>query len=296
MNSREIKFNKIYGFQVAYWLKGGPVHEVVKNWDDDFAFGHDPREEDFLWMLRQVLKEGDIFCDIGANIGLTTLAALRKIGKNGFVYAIEPDPRNQKLLSITCQKNNLLNRMNILPFAISNKPGKIKFLFDKSTNLSRIDSNGVEVDCLSLSTMKWYRGIPSVFKMDAEGAEVEIIEGAIDLFKSNPNKTFRLLIEVHPSTYTSERSFEKQLVNLLDIGFKFKFVASAGYFKPKIFEELGYEPHLIFQDGNYTRGVYTNIDEEHALYYSTQVEKSYIPDVEEWTDKVVRSILLERKG
>jgi len=292
INQREIKWNKVYGFDVAYWIHGGQVHDVVGSWIDDFAFGYDPREGDFLWMLRQVLRDGDIFCDIGANIGLTTLAALRKIGKNGFVYAIEPDPRNQLLLSLTCQRNNLVNRMNILPFAVSNKLGKCKFKLAKQTNVSKIDSEGIDVDTITLSAMKWYRGIPSTFKMDVEGSEVEIIEGALDLFKQD--RKFNVLIKVHPSTYSPEHDFEKQLRNLLDIGFKFVYVCSAGYFKPKIFDDLGYEPMLIFQDGNYTRGIYDDIDEDHALYYSTHTVRSYIPDVEEYTNKIVRSILLSK--
>lgn len=296
INLREIKSNKVYGFNVNYWMKGGSVHDVVARFDDEMAFGHDPREEDFLWMMRQVLKPGDVFFDLGANIGLTTLAALRVIGKSGFVYAIEPDQRNIQLLSMTVAANNLQNRVHIHPLAISNYVGVAKFAQNAATNLSRIEPGGIDVNVLTLLNFNYYKGLPALFKFDIEGGEVEAIDGAIDLFNKYPDKTFRLLMEVHPSVYTPERSLEKQLIRLMDIGFVFKYVASAGYYQPPVFKELGYEPHLIFQDGNYSRGVYTGMDPEHALYYSTHTEKFFIPDVEEWTNKVCRSILLERIG
>ena len=59
------------------------------------------RELAFMGLLQEEIKEGMVCVDLGSNIGYTTLYMLQNAGQDGFVYAIEPDPRNLSLL----QKN-----------------------------------------------------------------------------------------------------------------------------------------------------------------------------------------------
>ena len=39
------------------------------------------------------LRAGDIFIDIGANIGTVTLEASKKIGDNGKIFSFEANPK-----------------------------------------------------------------------------------------------------------------------------------------------------------------------------------------------------------
>ncbi len=41
-----------------------------------------------------VLNKGDVFVDVGANIGYYTVYASKKVGDDGLVIAIEPDARS----------------------------------------------------------------------------------------------------------------------------------------------------------------------------------------------------------
>lgn len=77
--------------------------------------------------------------DIGANIGYYTLLESKIVGKNGRVIAIEPSPVNFPQL----QKNiKIQDASNIEAHQLAggNINGKINFLLDKHSNLSRIVS------------------------------------------------------------------------------------------------------------------------------------------------------------
>ena len=53
--------------------------------------GHSGSEvENFVW---KYLRAGDIFIDIGANIGTVTLEASKKIGDNGKIFSFEANPK-----------------------------------------------------------------------------------------------------------------------------------------------------------------------------------------------------------
>lgn len=49
-------------------------------------------------IFQRVVKEGNTVVDLGANIGYFTLLAARLAGKDGHVYAFEPEPRNYSYL------------------------------------------------------------------------------------------------------------------------------------------------------------------------------------------------------
>ena len=60
-----------------------------------------------LMIFSQILNEGDIFIDIGANIGWHTLFGALKVGKTGRVYAFEPVKTNYDVLVKNIQINKL---------------------------------------------------------------------------------------------------------------------------------------------------------------------------------------------
>lgn len=60
-------------------------------------------------VIRGLLREGDVFVDIGANIGYFTLLASDAVGSTGKVFAFEPDPRNFRLLRKNVETNRCKN-------------------------------------------------------------------------------------------------------------------------------------------------------------------------------------------
>ncbi|MFH1077135.1 MAG: FkbM family methyltransferase, partial [Pseudomonadota bacterium] len=54
-------------------------------------------------VMERLLKPGDIFADVGANIGYISLFARSLVGPEGFIIAFEPDPK-----AITLYKGNMV--------------------------------------------------------------------------------------------------------------------------------------------------------------------------------------------
>ena len=55
-------------------------------------------EENETALIKKEIEQGNIVLDIGANIGYYTLIVAKLVGKNGKVFAFEPDPTNFALL------------------------------------------------------------------------------------------------------------------------------------------------------------------------------------------------------
>src|SRR5664279_1756690 len=56
-----------------------------------------------------LLHEGDVFVDVGANIGYFTLLASHAVGRTGKVFAFEPGPGNVRLLRKNVEANQCGN-------------------------------------------------------------------------------------------------------------------------------------------------------------------------------------------
>ena len=65
------------------------------------------RELDHKWIIDNELLYGNTVLDLGANIGYYAVMAAKKIGNEGKIYAIEPDPRNIELLKKNISINNI---------------------------------------------------------------------------------------------------------------------------------------------------------------------------------------------
>jgi FkbM family methyltransferase len=151
--------------------------------------------------------EGDTVVDVGAHIGLYTIIAAKRVGPTGKVIAIEPDPENFKIL----KKNILLNQLSNVEYlecaAYSTKK-KLK-LFLPEVERGRTIFNTVmedrvksyddfiEVESNTLDNILNEKNVQRVnyVKIDVEGAELEVLKGAVNTLSSNKDLT--LLIEVH---------------------------------------------------------------------------------------------------
>ena len=70
--------------------------------------------------MSEILKQGNTFIDIGANVGVMTFHGAKLVGETGKVIAVEPNPDNLQLLYRGILKNNTRN-VYVMPFAASDK-------------------------------------------------------------------------------------------------------------------------------------------------------------------------------
>src|SRR5262249_10048037 len=81
-------------------------HAVLANINDGGGF-----EPGLRRLLERVLEPGMVFLDVGAHLGLHTLAAGRHVGKSGRVFSFEPTPVTYELLCRTLRLNGLNDRV-----------------------------------------------------------------------------------------------------------------------------------------------------------------------------------------
>lgn len=134
--------------------------------------------------------------DIGANVGLYTLIASRAVRPGGRVVAVEPVPRNLEFIRKHCAINSVTN-VRIAECAVTRWSGPMRFAFGQSHETGRVSPDGELVvrgvsldDLVDLSDT----GLPDVIKIDVEGAEVDVLNGARRVFSG---KRPRLIIAVH---------------------------------------------------------------------------------------------------
>ena len=145
--------------------------------------------------LLNLIKDDDIFYDIGANIGYYTVI-LGNYLKNGKVISVEPDKSNLRFLKLNIKKNNLKNII-VIPKAVSDKKGYNTLYVDKvtgrtssleksawHTSFNIIDESKVETETMDSLTYKY--GVPTIIKCDIEGHELSFLEGAKETLKYQP--------------------------------------------------------------------------------------------------------------
>jgi len=284
--------NKVFNNWMCLLRDGKGIHAKLRGWKK----GHPDREPAFMWVFRNELKPGMVFYDIGANVGYQTLIGAEILNGNGSVVAFEPDPRNAKLLQMSINKNGYKN-IEVKQVVVSDSYGETSFHLSDATNLSSVIKTKHSKEEVKIKTIVLECDqpliLPNFIKMDVEGHEVEVIRGAINMFAEN-NFACKILIEVHPRTYSKERSLETELRKLLALGFNTKYVISAAVAIPDLFKEKKYTPVKVFQAGQYYRGVYNNVSNDNMLELACYCHEQVVPNGE-ISDKIVRAIMLERK-
>lgn len=164
------------------------------------------REAGVLDFARVFVPKGGVAWDVGANVGLFSFAAAGVAGKNGFVAAFEPESSCISLL----QRSRALDRdkrarVEVFPIAISNSRGISEFhVAGSSTSASHLQGAGDTtfagrvtdkrmVVTAALDDFIDALPQPSAIKIDVEGHEVSVLEGARNLIaRSRPT----VLVEV----------------------------------------------------------------------------------------------------
>jgi len=132
------------------------------------------------------VKPGSVIYDIGANVGFFSLLAAELSGQTGQVYAFEPLPRNVEFL----RKHVALNRIeNVTVFeaAVSDRGGEAFFDLSASTSMGHLAETGMlKVQMASLDDLLSDGMIlpPDFIKIDVEGAEFDVLNGAKTLFST----------------------------------------------------------------------------------------------------------------
>jgi len=148
------------------------------------------------------LKPGMTFVDVGANIGLFSLAAGKVVGQTGRVYAFEPDSGNCALLKRNMEQNGYA-KVTIVAKAVSDRSGTCMLFeseFNKGDHRTYEVSKGrkhVTIETVSLDAYFPAGTRIDMIKMDIEGAEEAALKGMDRIIDENPK--LQMIIECWPA-------------------------------------------------------------------------------------------------
>lgn len=147
-----------------------------------------------LNVMDKCLREGDIFIDVGANIGLMSIFSSRAVGKKGKVYSFEPVLETFTILQKNIEINKIRN-IDAFNIGISDSKGK-SFIY---TNPSAGKGSSSFIKPPDQSESKEYEIIIETLdeflighdltnirmvKIDVEGWELHVLRGAKPLLQS----------------------------------------------------------------------------------------------------------------
>jgi len=142
-------------------------------------------EYEDMGFLLHFLRDTDIFADVGANVGSYTMLASAHVRARSI--CIEPVPYTYNILKQNIALNHLEDRTVALNIGIGSASGKIKFtksLGPMNHVAVATDMDTIDVPIDSLDNVLLNR-TPCLIKIDVEGYEKEVINGAPKLL-SNP--------------------------------------------------------------------------------------------------------------
>lgn len=207
-NEIEVKIRPLVEFETAYAIRLGDGYVLAPKDEPIFALmlmdattgGLEPGTRK---CIQRLLLPGMRAIDVGANIGLHTLACARSVGASGKVYAFEPEERIADLLVQTLRLNGLV-WVDMHREAAGAKTGSEKFHISQIPGHSSLYELPTEEEGGSriVNVVRLDDVIPDneqidFIKIDVEGAELDVLKGASRIIDANPNIV--LIAEYGPS-------------------------------------------------------------------------------------------------
>lgn len=179
--------------------------------------------------IRNHCKPGTTAIDIGAHLGIFSVILARLVGPQGKVYSFEPTPFTYQVLKKTIRINKLEKIVKAEQYAVSENNGETTFYVHDTSEISNANTSvahndtgvkPIRVTTISLDSLLNNNDLKnlSFIKIDAEGAELEILKGAEEVIaKYKPYIT----LEVHPNNFADAAETQRNIYGFLtDLGYR----------------------------------------------------------------------------
>jgi FkbM family methyltransferase len=169
------------------------------------------KEPGTIAWLDEDLRPGDLFLDVGANVGVYTLYAAQRVGSSGHVFAVEPHLRNAVALMDNVLSNELQERVSLLTVALCDAPGAARFDYREWRTGSSHSQLAVDGGAANgISELKLAQSIdalidaktirtPNLIKIDVDGIEPLIVRGMARLL-TGPDRPRSVQVECDPAS------------------------------------------------------------------------------------------------
>lgn len=193
------------------------IVDVTEFTTSNLYFGNRPYEPATTNYLRQRLRAGGVFVDIGANHGYFTLLAAALVGSRGRVVAFEPNPPVFAQLVAHVELNGFGDRAVLLPQALSDRADDRATLYvsqwSENSGVSTLvpDASRIAVGAVSPDHTvavradtfdRWFAasGLDHVdlVKIDTEGCEDRVVDGMAAALQAGQVRS--VICETHGET------------------------------------------------------------------------------------------------
>jgi FkbM family methyltransferase len=210
----------IRGDIVFDWIKGSRF--IVRNGETGLTQNIYTGLQEFsdMGFLLHVLRNNDLFVDVGANVGSYTILACAVIGARG--YAFEPVPPTYRRLVENIRINHVENNVTAMNCGIGREQGTMDFTSDMDTvnhvlAAGERRSNTIRVDVSTLDAVLQHES-PALMKIDVEGFETQVLQGAVETLKKQTLHS--VIMELNGSGKRYNYDDGTLLEMMFDYGFK----------------------------------------------------------------------------
>lgn len=147
--------------------------------------------------IRRELRAGDVAFDVGSHFGYFALLMSTAVGRGGRVVCFEPDLQVFATLERNIERNAPALGDGVIPVnvAVAGSAGSRRFARGGHTSRGSLsDAGDVVVDAITLDDAVARYGAPRLVKIDVEGGELQVLDGA-PLLLERASATF--VIEIH---------------------------------------------------------------------------------------------------
>ncbi|MGV0871971.1 FkbM family methyltransferase [Mycolicibacterium sp. XJ879] len=162
----------------------------ANNYSGFIAATFGERDLNIVRFWPHVLKNGSVFFDVGANIGLYSISASKYVGPAGRVIGFEAHPMIHRYLVSNVARNAVVNVV-AENLAVGAESGEARIAFCDNnagqTHVASTTEDGVVVPMVTLDDYCFRNGISRIdyIKVDVEGYELQVIKGAASIISAS---------------------------------------------------------------------------------------------------------------
>ncbi|MCA9873787.1 MAG: FkbM family methyltransferase [Ardenticatenaceae bacterium] len=157
-------------------------------------YGLGSNEQPVQEAFARYLHAGDVFYDVGANVGFFTVIGAKLVGSGGQVHAFEPVPENAAAVRHNCELNGM-KQVTVWETAVSDRSGMGQLQLAQYSGGASLSvaapppdyKETVSVDLITLDEFLEEKKAapPSLVKIDVEGAEINVLKGMVNLIEKH---------------------------------------------------------------------------------------------------------------
>jgi FkbM family methyltransferase len=168
-----------------------------------------------MFFLLHFLKPNDLFVDIGANVGSYSILSAAHIGCD--TISIEPVPITFNYLIDNIRINGIEEKIEALNIALGSQEGTTAFTSNHDTTNHVATSNDKDTIIVQIRSLDDVLGkrTPILLKIDVEGFETEVLNGASQTLAGNTLKAIIIELNGSGARYNyNESAIQEKLYNL----------------------------------------------------------------------------------